>query len=615
MAPLALILQVFVRSLVWELHDLREALTLEQLFAVASSLVVLLPLLGAHGGEPAGQAQHASSADPEGQEGEQVAEGEQLRCICSPQQARELAAVLPQLAMEAVSRQELPAILVPVCQAYGCMLQLLQLTHTDPQHQHLTLEGAKDVAALHVTLSRTVLCAPRLAKQLGHVDMADLNAAVQVAVLCRLAIPENFLAVPSSFWEAVRKRVDELVWAASEGAVVALAPAAGAASAGQASGGAKPLDVQPLASLLEAMGRDMAAKWREGEGAPGGADKKTKSPGGAEAWLADTTTLLLVSHHAGMQDRRSGLVAAVASAGKQLAAAQRDLDAADSRRRALQSRLQQQQKQVAKRKKGKAGQLLEEQQQGEERTAEKELADAEEDCALCEVVMDEAREELKAKRSELQQLGVACLRQQLDVGALMQLARVAAEAAGGVAAAGGAGMGMGAALEGLAVGRLAELHAVQLVQVGGRGCELRGALGTACRKYLQTRCRTAVRAASCEIPCRKRAARFILLVPADAVCAVRNTSLAVPKNSRSRDACPGSSPIGKAKPGAAAGHAERAVGSGRAGPFSHGRQLPGGLCELRLQQPWRPGRRPSRDAVCIVGGRGAVACAPGPGVG
>ncbi len=46
--------QVFVRSLVSELHGLRETLTLEQLSAVASSLVVLLPLLGTHSGEPAG---------------------------------------------------------------------------------------------------------------------------------------------------------------------------------------------------------------------------------------------------------------------------------------------------------------------------------------------------------------------------------------------------------------------------------------------------------------------------------------------------------------------------------------------------------------------------------
>ncbi len=80
--------------------------------------------------------------------------------------------------MEAVSRQELPAVLAPVCQAYGSMLQLLQLTHTDPHHQRLTLEGAKDVVALHATLSRTVLCAPRLAKQLGQVDMADLNPSL-----------------------------------------------------------------------------------------------------------------------------------------------------------------------------------------------------------------------------------------------------------------------------------------------------------------------------------------------------------------------------------------------------------------------------------------------------
>ncbi len=460
-----------MRSLVSELHGVRETLTLEHLSAVASSLVVLLPLLEAHGGEAAAGVQDASVTDLEGQRGGQEVQEEQPRCTCSPQQARGLAAALPELVQGIVSRQELPAVMVPVCQAYSSVLQLVQLTHTDPHGKQpgtLTLEGAKEVFALHASLSGTVLCAPRLARQLGHVGMADVGAAVQVAVQYRFALPAGLPSVPASFWEAVRKRVDELVWAARGGAAMAEGmPAAGAAAAGQASRGPQPLDAQSLVAILEAMGRDMAAKRREAERAPGGADKKPRGPGVAEAWLVDTTTLLLRSHQASMQDDWRGLVDALATAEQQLANDQQALEEAATKRRALQARQQQQQKQAAKRKKAKAGQQAEEQQQHRERTKEeKEMAEAEDHYGVCEVVVGEARDTVEDKRSELQKLGVVGLQQQLDTDALLQLARGVAEAAGGGAAAGGTGVGLGAALEGVVLGRLRELHPVHLVQVG-----------------------------------------------------------------------------------------------------------------------------------------------------
>ncbi len=457
-----------MRSLVSELHGLRETLTLEHLSAVASSLVVLLPLLEAHGGEAAAEVQGALVTEAEAQEDGHEVQGEQPRSSCSPQQARELVAALPELVAGIVSRQELSAVLVPVCQAYGSMLQLLQLTHADVQRQQpdaLT----HDVKALHASLSRTVLCAPRLARQLGHVGMADLDAAVQVAVQYRFALPAGILSVPASFWEAVRKRVDELTWAAREGAAVAEGlPAEGPTAAGQASRGSEPLDARPLVAILEAMGRDLAAKQREAERAPGGADRKPKGPGGAEVWLVDTTTLLLRSHQADMQDKWRGLVAAVASAESQLSEAKGDLEAADSKRRALQEQLQLLQKQVGKRKKAKAGQQADE-QQDEGEAAEKALAKAKDEYKYYEEFVHDADKLVKDRRRDLQQLGVACVRQQLDMDALLQLVRWVAEA-GGVAAAGGTGVAVGAALEGVVLGRLRELHPVHLVQVG-TGCE------------------------------------------------------------------------------------------------------------------------------------------------
>ncbi len=461
-----------MRSLVSELHGLRETLSLEHLTAVASSLVVLLPLLEAHSGEVAWEAQGAPAMEADGRDGQEVVQGEQPRSSCSPQQARELVAALPELVAGIVSRQELSAVLVPVCQAYGSMLQLLQLTHADVQRQQpdaLT----HDVKALHASLSRTVLCAPRLARQLGHVGMADLDAAVQVAVQYRFALPAGILSVPASFWEAVRKRVDELVWAAREGAAVAEGmPAEGPAAAGQASRGSEPLDARPLVAILEAMGRDLAAKQREAERAPGGTDRKPKGPGGAEVWLVDTTTLLLRSHQADMQDKRRGLVAALASAESQLSEAKEDLHAAGSKRRALQARLQQLQKQVGKKKnpKPKAGQQAEGQQQGDGEEVEEKAS--EEEYKYYEEAVHDADKLVEDRRRELQQLGVACLRQQLGVVVLLQLAGEAAEAAAGVAAAaGGGGAGMGAALEGLIEGRLRELQLPQLVQVGDRAVE------------------------------------------------------------------------------------------------------------------------------------------------
>lgn len=477
--------QALVRSLVVELHDLREALTLEQLSAVASSLVVLLPLLGAHSGEAAAGMQGVPAMAADGQDG-QEAQAEQISCTCSPQQARKLAAALPQLVEGIMSRQELPAVLVPVCQAYGSVLQLVQLTHTDPQGRlpgALTQQVAEEVEALHASLSRTVLCAPRLSRQLGHVAMADLGAAVQVAVQYRFAVSSGTLPVPPSFWEAVRKRVDELLWTAREGTVVVVgAPAAGtgpAAAAGPASWAPDTaLDVQPLVAILEAMSRDLAVKQREAERDAGGADKKPKGPGGAEAWLVDTVTLLLRSHQAGMQDKRCVLMAAVESAERQLLEAKGDLEAADSKRRALQARLQQLQKQAGKKKKAKAGQQAEAQQQGEGEEAKVALAKANEEYDFYEEMVQEAGLEVEARRRELRELGVVCVRQQLDVAALLQLTTEAAEAAVGVAAAaGGGGTDMGAALEGLIARRLRELQPAQLVQVGSRGVWGRSGFG------------------------------------------------------------------------------------------------------------------------------------------
>ncbi len=464
--------QVFVRSLVLELHDISDTLTLEQLSAVTSSLVMLLPMLGEHGRE-AWQEEGATDTASEDQNG-QTAQSEHHQHICSLDQVHDLAATLPKLASDAVSKHSLPAVLAPVCEAYSSMLQLLQLTHTDPQPQqpgNLTPEGARAAVALYGFLSRTVLCAPRLARQLGHVRMEDLHAAVQVAVQYRLALPPGILDVPSSFWDAVRQRVDELVGAAREG------PAAGGVTAAEATKGlsscvAELLDARPLAGIVRAMSRDVIAR-REVEQATGGGDKKTKDPGGAEAaWLAETTAVLLRSHQPSKQDSWSELVEGVASAQRQLAEAERDLEDADRDRRALQAQVQQQQ--VPKRKKAKAaGKPAEEQQSGEEGAEDATLAEAEELCTYCKQMVNDAAAVVEDKKSELLALGVVGLRLQLDMGALLQLAGEVAEGAEAAVASGGAGrgvgvavgVGMGAALEGLFLGRLPELHPTQLVQV------------------------------------------------------------------------------------------------------------------------------------------------------
>ncbi len=463
---------MLVQSLVSELCDLSDTLTLEQLSAVAASLVVLLPLLGEHGRE-VGPEQDATDQNREDQDGHE-APAQQLQFICSPEQVHDLAAALPGLANDAVSKHSLPAVLAPVCQVYGSMLQLLQLTHTDPHAQPpgtLTLEGAKAAIALYGFLSRTVLCAPDLARQLGHVGMEDLQAAVQAAVQYRLALPAGVLEVPSSFWDAVRQRVDELVGTARE-AAAALDGSAAAATEGQGSGVADLLNARSLAEVVGAMSRDLAAR-RLAEQTPGSGGRKAKGPGGAEAaWLAETTAVLLRSHLPGEQDGRSELVAGVASAQRQLAEAERDLEEADRDRQArFQQQQQQQQQQAAKRKKAKAAaKQAEEQQGGEEGAGGKELADAEELYAYFALEVKKARASVEDRKSKLLALGVVGLREQLDTDALLQLAREVAAAAEAAAASGWAAMGvgssLGAALEGLVRKRLGELQPVQLVQVG-----------------------------------------------------------------------------------------------------------------------------------------------------
>ncbi len=474
--PLPLFPQVLVRSLVSELHELSDILTLEQLSAVASSLVVLLPLLGEHG-RGQGQQHDATGKEGEGQSG-QGAPAEELHLICSPEQVQDFAAALPLLTNNAVSKHSLPAVLNPVCQAYGSMLQLLQLTHTNSRAQTagaLTLEGARTAVALYGFLSRTVLCAPDLARQLGRVGMGDLHVAVQVAVQYRLALPPGILDVPSSFWDAVRQRTDKLVGAAREGT----AAVAAEATEGQGGGATGSLDAQSLAGMLGAMCRDLAAK-REAERASGGETKMTKGPGDAEAsWLAETTALVLRSHQPGKQNSWSELVEGVASAQKQLAEAEQDLKLADEDRHALlQARevqqQQQRQQQTAKRKKAKAkaaAKPAEGQQSGEEGAEDEALAKAEDVYTYSALMVKDAKGLVEDKKGELLALRVVGLREQLAVEALLQLAGEVAEAAKAAETVGGAGrgvtVGVSAALEGLVQGRLRELHPAQLMQVGG----------------------------------------------------------------------------------------------------------------------------------------------------
>lgn len=315
-----------VRSLVSELHAVRETLTFDQLSAVTSSLVLLLPLLEDHT-EQQCKGQQAVSPAPTGEEGGQAAQVEQPRLACSPQQARDLAATLPNLAAATLSQHSLSAVLGPVCEAYGSMLQLLQLTHTDPHGAQPGIpnpDRTQAITALHASLSDSVLCAQRIAKQLRQADMADLRATVHVAVRYRLAAPGGALAVPPSFLEAVRQRVDGLAWAAREGAAAGTEPVAEVAmehGKRERGPGADPLDARSLAAVLGAMCRDLKAR-RAAERASGAGDKKAKGPGGAEvAWLAGTTAVLLRSHQQGKQDGWQELHTAVQPVIRQFAEA------------------------------------------------------------------------------------------------------------------------------------------------------------------------------------------------------------------------------------------------------------------------------------------------------
>ncbi len=129
----------------------------------------------------------------------------------------------------------------------------------------------------------------------------------------------------------------------------------------------------------------------------------------------------------------------------------------------MQARVQQQ-RPAAGKKGGKAAAKQDagvEQRGGAEGAEERELVKEEEDCRELVAIAGAEVEEAVGK---LRALDVACLREQLDVRVLLQLARVVAEAAGGQAGAGGAGMG--AALAGLLQERIKELHPAALVQVG-----------------------------------------------------------------------------------------------------------------------------------------------------
>ncbi len=436
-----------MRRVVAELHARREALTFEQLSAVASSLVLLQRRL-AEGGE--------------GHDGQQAG----ARLVCSPQQMRDLAAALPALAQDAVSAHPLPAVLAPVCQAYGSMLQLLQLTHTNPDGQHpgtLTLQGAKDIAALYGFLSRTVLSAT----QLQQVRLADLSDAVQVAVQYCLALPSGLLDVPPAFLEAVRLRVDELVLSARGEAVVGTESNAQRSSSG--GGGAEPLDAKPLVKLLRALCRSLAAA-KEAERAPGVFGKKAKGHGITEAWLLQTTALLLRSSQAGAQDTWRELNAVAVSVKGQLEDVRRELREAERKRQDLEAKAQQQQQQQQHQKSavgntgGKAAAKQEDEQQaGAQLAAAKEAAvaaAAAEDLRLLVMV---AEDEVAEAAGELRKLGIAWLQEQVEAGHLVELAKEVAEAAGDV---GPGGAGTGAALEGLLQGRLTELRPYQVLQVG-----------------------------------------------------------------------------------------------------------------------------------------------------
>lgn len=350
------------------------------------------------------------------------------------------------------------------------MLQLLQLTHTDPHGARPDIpnpDRTQAITALHTSLSDSVLCAQRITEQLRQADMADLRAAVHVAVRYRLAVPGGALAVPPLFLEAVRQRVDGLVWAAREGAAAAGAgPVAEVAMEQGTRGtgsGADPLDARSLAAVLGAMCRDLKAR-RAVERASGAGDKKAKRSGAAEAaWLAGTTAVPLRSHQHGKQDSWQGLHAADQSVQAQLVGAKRDQEEANRKRRAKEAEVQQQRPAAGK----KGGKAAAKQDAGAERQAEAEggeelqLLKDEEDCrelvAIAEAEVEEAVGKLRA-------LDVACLREQLDARVLLQLARVVTETLGQQAGAGGAGMGM--ALTGLLQERVKELHPAALVQVG-----------------------------------------------------------------------------------------------------------------------------------------------------
>ncbi len=379
------------------------------------------------------------------------------RFTCSPQQARDLAAALPRLAAATVSQNPLPAVLAPVCQAYSSMLQLLQLTHIDTHGQQpgsLTLEGTNAVTALHASLKRTVLGAT----QLRQVCMADLCSAVHVAVQYSLALPSGKLAVPPPFLEAVRLRVDGLVASARGGATVDAETSAQRSSRGGDGGdAAEPLDAKPLVGLLRALCRDLAGM-REAERASGSAEKKHKGRGITEAWLVETTALLMRSSQPGAQVAWDERKAAVQSVQKQLVEATRELDEAKERKRqAVQARIQQP-RPAAGTKRGKAAAKEDDVQQAEAAAAAL-LVEEEERRELVGV----AKEEVDAAERKLAGLGVACLREQLEAGHLVKVAKEVAEAAAGAVLDVEV---LGVALEDLLQERLRELRAYQVPQVG-----------------------------------------------------------------------------------------------------------------------------------------------------
>lgn len=216
-----LVRQGVVRQLVAELHSRRQLLSLKLLSDVTSSLLVLLPAL------------HAAKQPP----------------LITPQQAADLAAVLPTQTAATLRIDRLASALVPVCQAYDAMLQLLKATTPASN----TKARARLVLPLQASLNASVLGHEDAPKVIRQADMATLALAAQVAVRYQLA---GGTAVPHSFLDAVQRRVDQLVAAAGGGA------AAAAVEATEEAGS------QAGASSRESGSKGEAAKG--GRGGPGG---------------------------------------------------------------------------------------------------------------------------------------------------------------------------------------------------------------------------------------------------------------------------------------------------------------------------------------------------------